>query len=87
MNTDPASTTPPPPRPRWYHNMWVVLVMLFFVLGPLGLPLLWKSPHFSQPVKIGLSVLVIVFTVWILVSAGQLVSGMFHEIDTLPSLR
>ncbi len=87
MNTEPAATPPATERPRWYHNVWVVLFMLFFVLGPLGLPLLWKSPHFSRAMKIALSVLVIVFTVWILAGAMKIVSGMFNEIQTLPSLR
>ena len=44
--------TAPPERP------WVVLLMIFVLLGPLGLPMLWKSPHFSRHWKGLLTVLV-----------------------------
>ena len=59
------SPSPEPPKPRWYHNVWLVLVMLFFVLGPLGLPLLWKSPHFARWAKIALTILTLVYTCWL----------------------
>ena len=43
---------PSPERPKWYHNMWFVLLMLTpFALGPFALPLLWKSPAFSKNAK------------------------------------
>lgn len=44
--------TAPPERP------WVVLLMILVLLGPLGLPMLWKSPHFSRRSKGLLTVLV-----------------------------
>ena len=33
------------------------MVLLFCVLGPLGLPRVWASPHFKTPEKVVLSVL------------------------------
>lgn len=51
---------------RWYHGIWFVLAMLFFVAGPLALPLLWKSPRFPQWAKIALTVATVVWTVWLL---------------------
>lgn len=52
-----------PAKPKWYHNVWFVLFMLSpFALGPFGLPLLWKSPRFSQSVKAGLTIFTIVWT-------------------------
>ena len=47
---------------KWYHNIWLVLFMLFFVLGPFGLPLVWKNPRFSQTVKIILTVAMALYT-------------------------
>lgn len=32
---------------KWSENRWVVLAMLLLVLGPLGLPMLWRSRQFS----------------------------------------
>ena len=46
----------PPRPPSWYYRPWSVVFLLFFVLGPLGLPLLWKSPAFSRRAKIVLTV-------------------------------
>src|SRR3989442_4807454 len=51
------------PRPRWYYRPWWVLLMLFVVLGPLGLPLLWKSPRFSRWSKIALTAAVAAYTI------------------------
>ena len=47
---------------KWYLNPISVVVLLFFVLGPIGLPLLYKSPKFSKTLKIILTVAVIVYT-------------------------
>lgn len=43
-------------------NPWVVLVLLFFVMAILGLPVLWKSRGFSIMSKIGLSIVVTLYT-------------------------
>ena len=51
---------------RWYYRLSFVLLMLFVVMGPFALPLLWKSPEFKRPVKMLLTVLVLIFTAWIL---------------------
>ena len=40
-------------------NPWVVLALLFLVLGPLGLPLLWRSRAFSNTSKIIISVVLV----------------------------
>ncbi len=44
--------------PSLWENRWVVLAMLFLVLGPLGLPMLWRSGQFTPGWKVVLSVLV-----------------------------
>ena len=54
---------PSEPKPKWYYNVWFILVMLFFVLGPFGLPLVWKHPRFSRWIKIVLSLIMVVYTV------------------------
>jgi hypothetical protein len=40
---------------------WVVLLLLFGVMGPLAIPVLWKSRGFSAWPKLGLSIAVIVY--------------------------
>ena len=48
---------------RWYYRPWSVVFLLFVVLGPFGLPLLWRSPGFSRGMKIALTVAVVAYTV------------------------
>ena len=50
---EPESKTPPPLN----HRRAVVVPLLFCVLGPLGLRLLWNSPEFKFMEKVVLSVL------------------------------
>lgn len=56
------------------YRRWFVLVALFAGLGPLALPLLWRSPEFSWPWKIVWTVAVLVLTVvaiWLLWVVGR----------------
>ena len=52
-----------PVKPKWYYNVWFTLFMLCFVLGPFGLPLVWRNPHFSRRVKGVLTVIMVFYTV------------------------
>lgn len=68
-----AAPTQTPP-PKWYHSVWFVLLALTpFVLGPLGLPLLWKSPNFSRTAK---TVLTLVTCAW----TALLVRYVLHDV-------
>lgn len=51
---------------KWYYRKGPVLILLFFVLGPLGLPLLFKSPAFTRKGKLIISVIVLSYTVILL---------------------
>ncbi len=66
------------PRPAWYHRPWWVLLMLFVVLGPLGLPLLWKSPSFSRWSKIALTVAVVAYTILLVEAALNAIRAAMH---------
>ena len=46
---------------KWYYRPVWVLLLLFVVLGPFGLPYLWKSPSFSRSSKVVLTVLVVAY--------------------------
>ncbi len=68
---------------KWYHGRLTVLLMLFFVLGPVGLPLLWKSPYFSKLWKQILTVLTLIYTALML---RMFVSAVTTSLRTLSSL-
>ena len=61
---------------KWYYQPWVVVLLLVLVLGPLGLPLLYKSPKFGRTWKWGLTILTLLYT-------GYLVWGAVKAIEIL----
>jgi hypothetical protein len=81
--TDPQARTPAADVPWYLRPVWVLL-WLFVVLGPLGLPYLWKSPRFSQSLKILLTVAVIAYTGLLV---GQTVALMHAVQDQLNGIQ
>ena len=61
---------------KWYHHWLFVLFMLFFVLGPFGLPLVWKNPKLSRPVQWILTVSVLIYTALLI----QLTMNLVHAV-------
>ena len=49
------------PPLKWYYRPVWVLLLLFVVLGPFGLPYLWKSPSFSRGMKVALTVVLVAY--------------------------
>ena len=49
-------------KAKWYLNPVIVILLLFFVLGPFALPLLYRSPRFSKTLRIILTIMVTVYT-------------------------
>ena len=59
------NTTPP----HLIYHKWVVLCMLFGVLGALGIPLLIKSPCFTRLEKWFWSIVIVLYTLLLLLAA------------------
>jgi len=76
------------PALRWYYRPWVVLLAISpFVLGPFGLPLLWKSPRFSRAAKLAWTVATLLWTglfVWYV--TVKIVPAVTHEMQQLDVL-
>jgi len=68
---------------RWYHNIWFVLLMLFVVLGPFGLPLVWRNPTLSRGMKISLTILTLAYTVLLVVWTYRAVSDLLGDAGSL----
>jgi hypothetical protein len=73
-------------KSRWYLSPIAVILLLFFVLGPLGLPLLYKSPHFSKALKIILTIVVIIYTAYLIYETIQITRELFKKIEELQGL-
>jgi hypothetical protein len=62
---------------KWYLRPMGVVLLLFFVLGPFGLPLLYKSPEFSQKLKIVLTIVVILYTSYLIIASLEIGRNLF----------
>ncbi len=81
-----AGSPPSSARIKWYYNIWFVLCMLFFVAGPFGLPLVWKSPRFARWVKWLLTVVMVLYT-WLLIDMTiRMTKAVLEHFSPLQSL-
>ena len=53
---------------EWYYNGWIIFLAIL-LFGPLGLLLLWFRPKANLAIKIGVSLAVIVLTIWMTYTA------------------
>jgi hypothetical protein len=53
--------------PWYYEPVWIVVLTLF-ALGPLSLPLIWKSPRLSKRGRLIATGLVLLFTAYLALS-------------------
>ena len=66
---------------KWYLRPMGVVLLLFFVLGPFGLPLLYKSPKFSQKLKIVLTIVVILYTSYLIIASVEIGRNLFIKME------
>jgi len=66
---------------KWYLRPMGVVLLLFFVLGPFGLPLLYKSPEFSQKLKIVLTIVVILYTSYLIIASVEIGRNLFIKME------
>ena len=64
---------------KWYLRPIGVVLLLFFVLGPFGLPLLYKSPKFSRKVKLVLTVFVIIYTIYLIIGSLEIARKLYIQ--------
>lgn len=71
---------------KWYFKPWAVILLLFLVLGPFGLPLLYKSPRFHRTWKVILTILTILYTWYLVVVTIESVREVSRKITQLQGL-
>jgi len=71
---------------KWYLRPVAVLILLFFVLGPFGLPLLYKSPKFSKALKIILTVLVTIYTFYLIYASFEIGREVYRKMKELQGI-
>lgn len=73
-------------KSSWYYSIPAVIILLFFVLGPLALPLLYKSPNFSNGQKITLTIIVLLFTISIYFFLSNLMNQLLAQMDQIDEM-
>ena len=79
---DPTAVSPSA-KSKWYHNIWFVLFLLFFVLGPFGLPLVWKNPRFAPWVRWLLTLAMVVYTILLIQMTMTLVRVVTQSVNQM----
>jgi hypothetical protein len=64
---------------KWYLRPLGVVLLLFFVLGPFGLPLLYKSPKFSKGLKIVLTIVVLIYTSYLIITSVKIGKNLYSS--------
>ena len=71
---------------KWYLRPIPVVLLLFFVLGPFGLPLLYKSPKFSKPLKIILTIAVIIYTCYLIFASLEIAKQVYSRMGEIQEI-
>jgi hypothetical protein len=71
---------------KWYLRPVSVVLLLFLVLGPFGLPLLYKSPKFSRTLKVILTIAVIVYTSYLIFASLEIGRELYRRMEELQDM-
>ena len=77
----PESKMPKDEKVKWYLRPLSVVLSLFFVLGPFGLPLLYKSPKFSRTLKIILTIAVVIYTFYLIFISLEIARELYKRME------
>jgi hypothetical protein len=65
---------------KWYLKPISLILLLFLVLGPFGLPLLYRSPKFSKRLKIILTIVVVIYTSYLIFASLEIARELYKRL-------
>ena len=69
---------------KWYQSTTAIITLLLIV-GPLALPAVWLNPRYKIMTKVIITVVVMIFTVFLVYLMGVLYSQFLKQFDSLGS--
>jgi hypothetical protein len=87
VHTDTRPVICVQPRLRWTESPWIILPVMFIVVGPLALPMLWRSRAFTKPWKLVVTVLCLGYTAILLWYCGVVVREVVRSLGQLDDLQ
>ena len=82
----PLASASDPSRARWYQSVWFLLVMIFFVLGPLAIPLIVKNPRLSPRMRWVLVGVTLLYTIVVIDATRRMIATITSMVNTSLSL-
>lgn len=70
---------------KWYYSTTAVVISILLV-GPLALPVVWKSPRFKILTKIIITIIVIILTILLIEEIVYIYSKIFDQLKQLDTL-
>ena len=68
---------------KWYLRPITVVLLLFLVLGPFGLPLLYRSPKFNKTLRIILTIVVVIYTSYLIFASLEIAREFYKRLGEL----
>ena len=70
---------------KWCYRPTIVIIALL-TAGPFALPLVWKSPAFTKPSKIAITVLMLLLTVWLVKTSVNIYQLFMKDLQNMQNL-
>ena len=67
---------------KWYLRPVMVLVAILAV-GPLAIPLVWLSPAFKKWVKIIITIVLVMLTIWFVKASSDLYQTLLKDMQLI----
>ena len=72
----PLASAADSPRAKWHQSIWFALLMIFFVLGPLAIPLILKNPRLSPRLRWVLVGVALLYTLLLIDTARRMLASI-----------
>jgi hypothetical protein len=86
-STETSSLTSSPSAPqavlvakKWYHSSALILLM-FCVIGPFVIPMVWSNPAYSKQTKIFLVTLIVILSVILLIVSIWAIKWEYQQVE------
>jgi hypothetical protein len=83
MYAETKAMIPQERSPGWTESPWIILPVMFLVLGPLALPMLWRSRSFTKAWKTIVTVVCLAYTVILVWYCAVVVQEVMRSLDQL----
>ena len=78
----PLASAADSPRAKWHQSIWFTFIMIFFVLGPLAIPLILKNPRLSPRLRWVLVGVALLYSLLLIDTARRMMAFITSTLNT-----